>query len=232
MTASFSQWLMLDLIKRDNEPKEINTSRWLATLMSAERFCLHLMEYGWDFTTSHQKDTGTFTTWLMSVFTSPVTFIVGEENKLKRPGCTHSLCWARGNARWASRCFWLLSCRETLGQSLTVCAHGAWSAWSESWRLNLDHRKTIGQKTQKQEQEWWWMCRLHSTSHPWEEVSAAINTPDSLSLTAMALFLGRPRGRRVIVGTSSSEWSNVSKGSSTYSVKKNVWISNYTKTST
>lgn len=39
----------------------------------------------------------------------------------------------------------------------------------------------------------------------------------------MALFLARPRGsgRRVIVGTSSSEWSKVSKGSSTYRDNKN-----------
>lgn len=60
--------------------------------------------------------------------------------------CTHSLCWVWGNARWASRCFWMLCYEETPCWSPTVCAHGAWWTWSESWRPNLEHKKTISGK--------------------------------------------------------------------------------------
>lgn len=152
------------------------------------------MHPGWEFTTSHQKDAGTFILRLVSEFTPPGTLVIRKQKKSKgwlnishseqyscesvtlcgpstfllphnkikikylegllmafwglvfmqvclSPydpvyitqnhsdiGCTHSLCWAWGNARWASRCSWLLCYEETLGRLLTVCSHGAWWA--------------------------------------------------------------------------------------------------------
>ena len=128
--------------------------------------------------------------------------------------CTHSPCWVWGNARWASKCFWQLSCSETPGRSRTVCARGVGRVWPESWRPDLEHKETISQRNTRAADE---------SGRPWERRCE----PVSLSSTAMALFLGRPRGSRrlIIVGTSSSEcWDSSSTVSSTYRVKEHFLI--------
>lgn len=138
---------------------------------------------------------------------------------------THSLWRVWGNARWACRCFWLFRFEASPSWSLTVCAHVAWWAWLESWRTNL---KKQNKQTQKHQQETAWRKKSLQTSQRKTSSELLISEwtlllPDSLSSTAMALFLARPRGngRLVMVGISSSEWfESSSKVFSTYTVRK------------
>lgn len=75
--------------KKDTESftNEINTNCQLTTLMPSEQFkrlTLYLMNSGWEFTTNHQKDAGTFMLRLVSEFTPPVTFVIRKEYQLKK----------------------------------------------------------------------------------------------------------------------------------------------------